>query len=41
LWTDKYGPKKRSDIVGNRGVVDAFEEWFRGWEDSILRGKKK
>jgi replication factor C large subunit len=31
-WTEKYRPRKLSDIVGNKAAVKAFLDWIHGWE---------
>jgi replication factor C subunit 1 len=41
LWTDKYAPKIRSDIVGNPGVVEKLRNWLKDWDDVVIRGNKK
>lgn len=41
-WTDKYRPRKISEVVGQRAVSD-FENWFSGWKTggkaALLWGK--
>jgi replication factor C subunit 1 len=32
LWTQKYAPKKTSDLVGNPQAIQNVSEWLRTWE---------
>lgn len=32
-WTEKYRPKRISEVVGNKAAVEAFLTWMRGWEN--------
>lgn len=41
LWTDKYAPKRTSEIIGNRGVIDKLRDWIVSWEDVVIHGRKK
>ena len=41
LWTDKYMPKKISDIIGNQQQLRDLEQWLDNWDDCILKGHKK
>lgn len=34
-WTEKYRPKKLSDIVGNPSAVKELEDWARSWDNGI------
>ncbi|GBC68758.1 hypothetical protein HRbin01_00443 [archaeon HR01] len=31
-WTEKYRPKRISEIVGNKAAVESFLKWMSGWE---------
>ncbi|MEM1922764.1 MAG: replication factor C large subunit [Nitrososphaerota archaeon] len=31
-WTEKYRPRRVSEVVGNEEAKKQFEEWIRGWE---------
>ena len=41
LWTDKYSPKKMTDIIGNQQQIRNLELWLDSWDDCILHGHKK
>jgi len=30
-WTEKYRPRRVSEVVGNREAIDAFLAWIRSW----------
>ncbi|MEM3096216.1 MAG: replication factor C large subunit [Nitrososphaerota archaeon] len=32
LWTEKYRPRRISDVVGNKAAVQAFLDWMKSWE---------
>ncbi|KAI9031598.1 replication factor RFC1 C terminal domain-containing protein [Phycomyces nitens] len=32
LWTEKYKPKKISEIIGNKILVDRIAEWLKNWQ---------
>jgi len=31
LWTEKYRPKTRKDIIGNPGLADKLFTWLQKW----------
>lgn len=33
LWTDKYKPKKISDIMGQKEVIKKFENWIKRYQE--------
>jgi len=41
LWVDKYAPKTKADLAGNKNVIEQFESWLRDWDDVVLRGMTK
>ena len=41
LWVDKYAPKKESDLIGNKSVINQFKTWLADWEDVVIKGHKK
>ena len=34
-WTEKYRPKKLSDVIGNPSAVKELEEWALSWSNGI------
>jgi len=34
-WTEKYRPKKLSEVVGNPSAVKELEEWAKSWTNGI------
>ncbi|KAH0485335.1 MAG: uncharacterized protein KVP18_003899 [Porospora cf. gigantea A] len=41
LWSEKYRPNKRQELVGNDHVVKKLYEWLRDWRTVVLEGHKK
>ncbi|KAH0478603.1 MAG: hypothetical protein KVP17_003697, partial [Porospora cf. gigantea B] len=41
LWSEKYRPSKRQELVGNEHVVKKLYEWLRDWRTVVLEGHKK
>ncbi|MFX0117141.1 MAG: replication factor C large subunit [Candidatus Hodarchaeota archaeon] len=39
LWTEKYRPSSRKEVVGNPTVVNAFSQWFKSWKPQRSQGK--
>ncbi|KAI9477089.1 replication factor RFC1 C terminal domain-containing protein [Zychaea mexicana] len=35
LWTEKYRPKKISEIVGNKEVVKQIDQWLKDWHRNL------
>ena len=33
LWTDKYHPRKISDIIGQKSVISRFENWLQKYQN--------
>ena len=31
LWTEKYKPKKISEIIGNKEMIKRIDEWLKDW----------
>jgi len=31
-WTEKYRPRRVSEVIGNEEAKKQFEEWMRSWE---------
>jgi hypothetical protein len=31
LWTEKYRPRTRKDLIGNPGLVDRMHQWLTSW----------
>ena len=41
LWTTKYQPKKLSDLIGNKTIINKLITWLDDWNSVVLEGKKK
>ncbi|MHA2499957.1 MAG: replication factor C large subunit [Candidatus Hodarchaeales archaeon] len=39
LWTEKYRPSSRKEVVGNPAVVNAFSQWFKSWKPRLRQEK--
>jgi replication factor C subunit 1 len=40
LWTVKYAPKSRSDLIGNKSNADTIAKWLSSWKQSMAAGFK-
>jgi hypothetical protein len=38
LWTDKYKPRRASDLVGNNAALNLLTGWLRDWEAVHIHG---
>ncbi|MFW9914827.1 MAG: replication factor C large subunit [Candidatus Thorarchaeota archaeon] len=39
LWTEKYRPSSRKEVLGNPAVVNAFSQWFKTWKPQLKQEK--
>jgi replication factor C large subunit len=39
LWTEKYRPSSRKEVVGNPTVVNTFSQWFKNWKPQLKQAK--
>ncbi|KAI9252346.1 hypothetical protein BDA99DRAFT_179359 [Phascolomyces articulosus] len=35
LWTEKYKPKKLSEIVGNKEMIKRIDQWLKDWHKNL------
>eukprot|EP00658_Telonema_sp_P-2_P079418 TRINITY_DN7664_c0_g2_i2.p1 TRINITY_DN7664_c0_g2~~TRINITY_DN7664_c0_g2_i2.p1 ORF type:complete len:702 (-),score=174.72 TRINITY_DN7664_c0_g2_i2:239-2185(-) len=41
LWTDKYRPKKVSDLIGNQESVRKLQSWLQQWKEELRKQRAK
>ncbi|KAI7855495.1 replication factor RFC1 C terminal domain-containing protein [Circinella umbellata] len=40
LWTEKYKPKKISEIIGNKEMIKRIDEWLKDWHQNLATNTK-
>lgn len=41
LWTEKYRPRNRSEMIGNKKVVKKFFKWLKAWKIKLKHSDTK